>query len=56
MTHSSLLEYLNFPHDQKYGVYVPLFVPLIMQIAFPIFGLAYFALNYRRRRRALKND
>uniref|UniRef100_A0A915DJW1 Uncharacterized protein n=1 Tax=Ditylenchus dipsaci TaxID=166011 RepID=A0A915DJW1_9BILA len=31
VTHYSLLEFLNFPSDQKYGIYVPLFFPFSSQ-------------------------
>lgn len=38
-THASLLEFLNFPADQKYGVYVPLFFPVVIQLFGPPFNL-----------------
>nr|CAD2193706.1 unnamed protein product [Meloidogyne enterolobii] len=58
-THHSLLELLNFPSDQKYGVYVPLFFPLLVPLLQPLFLFCLFVFvqfkDYLRERREKKN-
>jgi len=38
-SHPSLLGLLNFPSDQKYGIYVPLFLPIFVPLVSPILQL-----------------
>lgn len=48
----SLLELLYFPHDQKYAIYFPLFMPLLFPIAVSIWRVITAYIVYRRK---LKN-
>jgi len=43
---ASLLALLYFPDDQKYAIYVPLFVP----IAFPVLGSVYRAVSWLKEK------
>ncbi|KAK3602026.1 hypothetical protein CHS0354_013067, partial [Potamilus streckersoni] len=45
----SLLELLYFPEDQKFAIYIPLFLP----ISFPVFSSLYKACKWFRERKVL---
>ena len=45
--HPSMLELLNFPSDQKYGIYLPLFLPLFLPILQPLLHMIVFILKIR---------
>jgi hypothetical protein len=32
--HSSTLQHLNFPVEQRYAIYVPLFLPVFVHVSF----------------------
>lgn len=38
----SLLGLLYFPDDQKYAIYVPLFVPTMLPVLLSLFGIAKY--------------
>ncbi|KAL3082473.1 hypothetical protein niasHT_032836 [Heterodera trifolii] len=47
----SLLELLNFPSEQKYGVYVPLLLPLLVPLLQPVALFTMFLLSKHKKRR-----
>lgn len=49
----SLLELLYFPHDQKYAIYFPLFMPLSFPIGVSILRLLKSFFLYRRQSKAI---
>jgi hypothetical protein len=55
------LELLNFPADQKYGIYVPLFLPILAPIFQPLtlfflFLVAKFKEWKNKRKEGKKDD
>ena len=53
-TDASLVSMLYFPDDQKHAIYIPLFLPVCLPVAFALLNLIKYALAVWRERRSNK--